>query len=150
MQVDTEARRAWHSDEAGSFTVFGDGDAGYLDDTPGAMLGAAADTAYATSHASLAPGARLLFYTDGLIEDRRRDITEGFTALARAMRRSAPTTSASSPSAAKTSQHRDPDVDRRTPALAGATPPPAGQPLCPFGGLSAATAVAAGVSAPTG
>ena len=34
----------------------------------------------------LAPGARLLLYTDGLIEDRQRDIAEGFSDLARAMR----------------------------------------------------------------
>src|SRR5262249_49373623 len=40
------------------------------------------------SSGSLAPGARLLLYTDGLIEDRRRDIAEGFSALARVMRRS--------------------------------------------------------------
>ena len=32
-------------------------------------------------------GARLLFYTDGLIERRRQDIAEGFSALADAMRR---------------------------------------------------------------
>ena len=48
----------------------------------------AADADYAASQGSLAPGARLLLYTDGLIEDRRRDITEGFSDLARAMRQS--------------------------------------------------------------
>jgi serine phosphatase RsbU (regulator of sigma subunit) len=64
----------------------GDGHALYLDGKPGAMLGATTDTRYTASHGSLAPGARLLLYTDGLIEDRRRDIAEGFSALARAMR----------------------------------------------------------------
>ena len=66
----------------------GDGHVGYLDGAPGAMLGVTADTDYTASHGRLAPGARLLLYTDGLIEDRRRDIAEGFSALARAMRRS--------------------------------------------------------------
>jgi serine phosphatase RsbU (regulator of sigma subunit) len=65
----------------------GDGHAGYLDGAPGAMLGASADTAYTPSHRCLPPGASLLLYTDGLIEDRRRDITEGLSALALAMRR---------------------------------------------------------------
>ena len=61
---------------------------GYLDGASGTMLGVSAGTDYTTSHRRLAPGARLLLYTDGLIEDRRRDIAEGFGALARAMRRS--------------------------------------------------------------
>jgi PAS domain S-box-containing protein len=64
----------------------GDGHALYLDGKPGTMLGATTGTHYTASHGSLAPGARLLLYTDGLIEDRRRDIAEGFSALARAMR----------------------------------------------------------------
>jgi PAS domain S-box-containing protein len=66
----------------------GDGHARYLDGAPGAMLGASADTDYTAGHRRLAPGARLLLYTDGLIEDRRRDIAEGFSALAQAVRRS--------------------------------------------------------------
>jgi PAS domain S-box-containing protein len=65
----------------------GDGHADYLDDAPGAMLGVC-ETEYTASHRRLAPGTRLLLYTDGLVEDRQRDITEGFDALARAMRRS--------------------------------------------------------------
>ncbi|MCW2935503.1 MAG: putative sensor protein [Actinomycetia bacterium] len=64
----------------------GDGQPGYLNGAPGAMLGASVDTDYTAHHGRLVPGARLLLYTDGLIEDRRRDITEGFSALARAMR----------------------------------------------------------------
>jgi PAS domain S-box-containing protein len=66
----------------------GDGHAGYLDGASGAMLGASADTDYTAGHGSLTPGTRLLLYTDGLIEDRRRDISEGFSALAHAVRRS--------------------------------------------------------------
>ena len=57
----------------------------YLDVASGAMLGVSADTHYAVGHRNLTPGSRLLLYTDGLIEDRRRDITEGFGALARAL-----------------------------------------------------------------
>ncbi|MCW2929670.1 MAG: domain S-box-containing protein [Actinomycetia bacterium] len=64
----------------------GDGHVGYLDGASGAMLGASEDTDYTPSHARLAPGARLLLYTDGLIEDRQRDIAEGFSDLARAVR----------------------------------------------------------------
>jgi serine phosphatase RsbU (regulator of sigma subunit) len=66
--------------------VGGKGRADYLDLASGAMLGVSADTDYTASHRHLAPGASLLLYTDGLIEDRRRDINEGFGALARAVR----------------------------------------------------------------
>ncbi len=62
------------------------GDVEYLDGTAGAMLGVSADTRYSAGRRRLAPGARLVLYTDGLIEDRRRDIAEGFGALARAVR----------------------------------------------------------------
>lgn len=64
----------------------GEGHGEYLDSASGAMLGASGDSDYIASHRRLAPGAKLLLYTDGLIEDRQRDIGEGFTALARAMR----------------------------------------------------------------
>jgi PAS domain S-box-containing protein len=63
-----------------------DGTVEYLDDAPGVMLGAPSSGKFATGHCSLGPGDSLLLYTDGLIEDRRRDITEGLSALARAMR----------------------------------------------------------------
>ena len=63
-----------------------DGTVEYLDDAPGIMLGAPSSGKFATGHSSLGPGDSLLLYTDGLIEDRRRDITEGLSALARAMR----------------------------------------------------------------
>jgi len=59
----------------------------YLDDTADTMLGASATSSFTTGRRRLPPGARLVCYTDGLIEDRRRDITEGLTALAEALRR---------------------------------------------------------------
>jgi PAS domain S-box-containing protein len=65
----------------------GDGHVGYLNGASGAMLGVTTDTDYTASHRRLPPGARLLLYTDGLIEDRQRDIAEGFSDLAWAMRR---------------------------------------------------------------
>jgi PAS domain S-box-containing protein len=58
----------------------------YLDAASGTILGVSPDTDFTVGHRTLPPGARILLYTDGLIEDRRRDITEGFGALAEAMR----------------------------------------------------------------
>ena len=66
----------------------GDGHAEYLDAAGGPMLGASAGAAYRAGHRRLAAGARLLLYTDGLIEVRHRDITEGLSLLARTMRHS--------------------------------------------------------------
>jgi PAS domain S-box-containing protein len=66
------------------------GRAEYLDDAPGIMLGACATAAFGTSRRRLEPGASLVCYTDGLIEDRRRDISVGFTALADALQRAGP------------------------------------------------------------
>ena len=57
--------------------VTGDGRAEYLDDTTGPMLGACAEASYTTGRRLIKPGGRILLYTDGLIEDRHRDITEG-------------------------------------------------------------------------
>lgn len=57
----------------------------YLETSSGAMLGTPGDGTFSTGHRQLGPGSGLLLYTDGLIEDRRRDISEGFTALATAM-----------------------------------------------------------------
>jgi hypothetical protein len=54
------------------------------------MLGVSASVSFTTGHRRLAPGARLLCYTDGLIQDRRRDICEGLTALAETLQRSRP------------------------------------------------------------
>jgi PAS domain S-box-containing protein len=61
------------------------GHAEYLSGAAGIMLGAAPGASFDVGHRRLPPGAVLLFYTDGLIEDRRRDIGEGFDALADAM-----------------------------------------------------------------
>jgi PAS domain S-box-containing protein len=57
----------------------------FLDGLPGTMLGVSADTAFAAGYRRLSPGARLLFYTDGLIEHRHRDIAEGLTTLSAAL-----------------------------------------------------------------
>jgi serine phosphatase RsbU (regulator of sigma subunit) len=62
----------------------------YLDDAAGTMPGACAGITFATGRRLLRPGTRLLFYTDGLIEDRHRDITDGLAILADTLRRSAP------------------------------------------------------------
>jgi PAS domain S-box-containing protein len=64
-----------------------DGQVRYLDDTTGIMLGACPDTRFTVGHQKLTPGSVLLCYTDGLIEHRGRDITDGLGALAGAMRR---------------------------------------------------------------
>ncbi len=61
-----------------------------LDDTTGTMLGACDSTTFSTGYRRLAPGAGLLCYTDGLIEDRHRDITEGLGLLTGALGLSAP------------------------------------------------------------
>ena len=68
----------------------GTGQAEYLDDTVGIMLGACTDASFTTGHRRLPQGAGLLCYTDGLIEDRRRDISEGLTVLATTLRRFGP------------------------------------------------------------
>jgi PAS domain S-box-containing protein len=65
------------------------GEAGYLDDAPGTMLGASPDATFAVGHRRLPPGCLLLNYTDGLIENGRRDLTDGLDSLAAVMRRSA-------------------------------------------------------------
>ncbi len=57
----------------------------YLETSSGVMLGTPGEGSFSTGRRQLAPGSGLLLYTDGLIEDRRRDITEGFAALANAM-----------------------------------------------------------------
>lgn len=58
-----------------------DGDAEFLDGPPGIMLGTGACPSFGGVRRRLSPGARLLLYTDGLIEDRQHDIAEGFAAL---------------------------------------------------------------------
>ena len=57
----------------------------YLDDASGTMLGTASGRPFTAGYRRLAQGTSLVLYTDGLIERRHRDITEGLTALAEAM-----------------------------------------------------------------
>jgi PAS domain S-box-containing protein len=57
----------------------------YLDAATGVMLGAPWDGEFTVGYRKLSPGTSLLLYTDGLIEDRRRDIADGLGALASAM-----------------------------------------------------------------
>jgi PAS domain S-box-containing protein len=66
------------------------GEAEYLDDTVGTMLGACTTATFTTGHRRLPPGASLVCYTDGLIEHRRHDIDEGLTALLETLQRSRP------------------------------------------------------------
>ena len=66
----------------------GAGHTEYLDTAVGVMLGVPGETAFTTGRRHLTPGDTLLFYTDGLIEERRRDITDGLDALAAVMRTS--------------------------------------------------------------
>lgn len=61
----------------------------YLDGVTGVMLGTGINAAFPAGTRRLPPGAGLLLYTDGLIEDRRRDISAGLGALAGALRQSA-------------------------------------------------------------
>jgi PAS domain S-box-containing protein len=68
--------------------ITGAGDALPLGDAPGVMLGACDDIFVHAARRRLAPSSGLLFYTDGLIEDRHRDIDEGISALAAAIGRS--------------------------------------------------------------
>jgi serine phosphatase RsbU (regulator of sigma subunit) len=80
----------------------GTGQAEYLDDATGTMLGASTDDSFTTGHRLLQSGERLLFYTDGLIEDRHRDITDGLAILAETLRRCGPGSSAQTCAAADT------------------------------------------------
>ncbi len=51
----------------------------------GPPVGAVAQAVYTTHETALEPGSRLLLYTDGLVEDRRRDIDTGLTELSTEM-----------------------------------------------------------------
>jgi PAS domain S-box-containing protein len=68
----------------------GDGQAEYLDDAGGIMLGALADAEFTTGIRRLSPGTALLCYTDGLVESRDRDLAKSLTLLAETLRRAAP------------------------------------------------------------
>jgi PAS domain S-box-containing protein len=63
-----------------------DGQPEYLDDAPGTMLGCRPDGEFSVGRRRLRAGARLLGYTDGLIERRGRDIDDGLTALLETLR----------------------------------------------------------------
>ncbi len=98
------------------------GDAEYLDDAAGTMLGAAPGITFTAARRRLRPGTRLLLYTDGLIEDRNRDITDGLTILAETLRRSGPGSAAQTCAAVHAallgSAQRDDDVCLLTARLA--------------------------------
>ncbi len=70
----------------------GHGRAEYLEDVTGAMLGAFPDIKFTASHRRLAAGTRLLFYTDGLVEDRHRALPDGLKALAATLQACGPGT----------------------------------------------------------
>ena len=65
------------------------GQATYLDDVTGSMLGACPGATFTAAQRKLPAGSVLLTYTDGLIENGRRDLTDGLNALAGVMRRAA-------------------------------------------------------------
>ncbi len=57
----------------------------YLDDASGLMVGAGSDLAVGCGRFVAQPGDSLLLYTDGLVEDRHRDVGEGMRQLADAV-----------------------------------------------------------------
>ncbi|MFE2164008.1 SpoIIE family protein phosphatase [Streptomyces sp. NPDC059447] len=61
-----------------------DGQAHYLSQPEGCLLGASFDAAYGEAVIDLVPGDHLLLYTDGLVENRGEDIDEGLTRFAAA------------------------------------------------------------------
>lgn len=64
----------------------------YLDGVAGIMLGTGVDAPFSVGRCRLPSGSGLLLYTDGLIEDRRRDLSAGLRRLAGALSRSEPRT----------------------------------------------------------
>ncbi|MFD0377456.1 SpoIIE family protein phosphatase [Streptomyces sp. NPDC127112] len=58
------------------------GEASFLPQPQGSLLGATAGVAYGQEDIGLLPGDHLLFYTDGLVEDPGVDIEEGLESLA--------------------------------------------------------------------
>lgn len=72
--------------------VTADGHCEYLVDTSGIMLGAAKEAGFVTHVRRISPGTAMLCYTDGLIEDRHRDIAGGLAILADALKHAAPLT----------------------------------------------------------
>ena len=103
---------------------------GYLDDAPASCSAPRSDGGFARrATRRLAAGASLMFYTDGLIEDRRRDITEGFGALADAMAR--PTGSARSGPAPRSSARSSARPRGRTTSACSPSGSPADQRPAP-------------------
>ncbi len=88
--------------------ITGAGQAEYLDDAPGVVLGACADISLSAGRWRLRPGTGLLFYTDGLIEARGRDLDEGLGALAAALRQSGARTADQIRAAAESVLHGEP------------------------------------------
>jgi PAS domain S-box-containing protein len=86
----------------------GTGKAEFLDDASGVMLGASPEISLPAGRRRLTPGTGLLLYTDGLIEDRRRDIDEGLSAIATAVRRSGARTADQIRAAAESLLHGEP------------------------------------------
>jgi GAF domain-containing protein/anti-sigma regulatory factor (Ser/Thr protein kinase) len=62
--------------------VIEEGHARFLEDSPGAPLGAVAHARYSEATTQLAPDAVIVLYTDGLVERRGRSIDEGMRRLA--------------------------------------------------------------------
>ncbi len=62
-----------------------DGTATYLDDSRGMPIGALPGAHYVESTAAMPPGALLVMYTDGLVEDRENPIDVGLDRLRRAV-----------------------------------------------------------------
>ena len=71
-----------------------DGAGGFacLDEAPGTMLGACPGIALTSRRRRLPAGGGLLLYTDGLIEDRHRDLADGLRALTATLSAAAPAT----------------------------------------------------------
>ena len=61
--------------------VSAEGEAGFLDGTPGLPFGVRGDAEYAEASAVLAPGSTLLLFTDGLVERRGEPIDSGLERL---------------------------------------------------------------------
>jgi PAS domain S-box-containing protein len=100
------------------------GRVGYLDAGSGTMLGVGGG--FTAGRRRIGPGSTVLFYTDGLIEDRHRDLGEGLTRLADVMRLGAGRTAEQTCAAAQTAMigtaPRADDLCLLAVRLAGGTP----------------------------
>src|SRR6185369_13405537 len=66
--------------------VLPDGSTGVLEDGLGTVLGLATDTVRPSATRVLPPRTTLLLYTDGLVERRRRPLTDGIREAAEVLR----------------------------------------------------------------